>query len=162
MRREESRRQLVPPQLLRNSRGVIGWVDNRRLNLERYFYTFHRASGLAIVGYLFIHIYTTSTRLGGKRAWETLMEGLHHPLIYVGEFLLIAIVAFHGLNGVRLILAELGLSVGNPRRPIYPYRPVSLGRVQRYTLWILMIVAGVFIIATGLEYVLFLPLKGGK
>jgi succinate dehydrogenase cytochrome b556 subunit len=157
-RRDKTSKTLESPKTYPNRRGVIGWIDSRHLNLERYFYSMHRLAGLAIVGYLFVHVYVTSIRLQGPVGWDALLRIVENPLIYAGEWLLVAVVAFHGLNGIRLILAEAGLSIGKPVRPIYPYRPTSLGRRQRYFILLLMIIGGIFLIAAALEYLIYVPL----
>ena len=141
-----------------NRRGIIGWFDSRHLNLERYFYSMHRLCGITLVGYLFIHVYTTATRLKGPAPWNAFLLTIENPLIYAGEWLLVAVVAFHGLNGIRLILAEVGLSIGEPQRPIYPYKPKSLGRRQRYFILLLMIVGGILLAGAALEYLVYVPL----
>jgi len=140
-----------------NRKGIIGWFDSRHLNLERYFYSMHRLCGITLVGYLFIHVYTTATRLRGPAPWNAFLLTIENPLIYAGEWLLVAVVAFHGLNGIRLILAEVGLSIGEPQRPIYPYRPKSLGKRQRYFILLLMIVSGTLLVGTALEYLVYVP-----
>jgi succinate dehydrogenase/fumarate reductase cytochrome b subunit len=111
-----------------------------------------------LVGYLFVHVYDTATRLGGPTAWNAFLLTINNPLIYAGEWLLVAVVTFHGLNGIRLILAELGLSVGEPQRPIYPYKPKSLGRRQRYIILLLMIIGGILVAGAALEYLIYVPL----
>jgi succinate dehydrogenase / fumarate reductase cytochrome b subunit len=141
-----------------NRRGIVGWIDSRHLNLERYFYSIHRLCGIVLVGYLFVHVYTTSTRLHGPAPWNAFLVTIDNPLFYVGEWLLVAVVAFHGLNGIRLILAEVGLSIGKPQRPIYPYRPKSLGTRQRYIILALMIIGGILLVGAALEYLIFVPL----
>jgi len=163
-RRNGTRQGLQPqPSTYPNRSGIIGWLDSRHLNLERYFYTMHRLSGIVLVGYLFVHVYTTSIRLGGPAPWNSFLLTIENPLIYAGEWLLVAVVAFHGLNGIRLILAELGVSIGQPQRPIYPYKPKSLGKKQRYFILLLMIVGGILLIGAALEYLIFVPLamQGG-
>jgi succinate dehydrogenase/fumarate reductase cytochrome b subunit len=83
------------------------------------------------------------------------LQTIENPLIYAGELLLVAVVVFHGLNGIRLILAEVGLSIGEPQRPIYPYRPKSLGRRQRFLILLSMIVGGVLLAGAAIEYMVF-------
>ncbi len=39
-----------------------------------------------------------------------------------GEFLVFAAFAFHAINGIRLFLVELGIGIGRPIEPVYPYR----------------------------------------
>ena len=141
-----------------NRKGIIGWIDSRHLNLERYFYSMHRLCGLTLVGYLFVHVYDTATRLGGPAPWNAFLLTIENPMIYAGEWLLVAVVAFHGLNGIRLILAEVGLSIGEPQRPIYPYTPRSLGRRQRYIILLLMTIGGILLVGAALEYLVYVPL----
>jgi succinate dehydrogenase / fumarate reductase cytochrome b subunit len=152
--------QLPQPQLrpYPNRKGIIGWFDSRHLNLERYFYSIHRLCGTFLVGYLFVHVFTTSTRLHGPAPWQAFLFTVENPLIYAGEWLLVAAVAFHGLNGIRLILAEVGLSLGVPQRPIYPYTAKSLGKRQRYFILFLMIIGGILLVGAALEYLVFVPL----
>ena len=146
-----------PQRSYSNRRGILGWFDSRRLNLERYFYSMHRLCGITLVAYLFIHVYDTATRLGGSAPWNAFLLTIENPLIYTGEWLLVGVVTFHGLNGIRLILAELGLSIGEPQRPIYPYRPKSLGKRQRYFILLLRIVGGILLVGAALEYLIYVP-----
>ena len=141
-----------------NRKGIIGWFDSRHLNLERYLYSMHRLCGVTLVGYLFIHVYTTATRLRGPAPWNAFLLSIENPLIYAGEWLLVGVVAFHGLNGIRLILAEVGFSIGEPQQPIYPYKPKSLGRRQRYFILLLMILGGILLVGAALEYLVYVPL----
>jgi len=54
------------------------------------------------------------------------------------------------LNGIRLVLVELGFAVGKPIEPIYPYR-TSLN-VQRPLLVSMMVLAAVLLAAGGYEF----------
>lgn len=70
----------------------------------------------------------------------------------VGEYLVFVAFAFHGLNGLRLVLVDLGWAVGKPIEPIYPYktsvdvqRPLALG---------VMVLAGLLIVAGGADFFL--------
>jgi succinate dehydrogenase / fumarate reductase cytochrome b subunit len=77
-----------------------------------------RLTGIAIVFYLVMHIYSLSSVLrGGKdpeigeNAFRAMMASYDTPLFRVGEFLLFIAIAFHALNGVRIVLADwLGLT----------------------------------------------------
>ena len=50
------------------------------------------------------------------------MGAVHGPVFTVGEYLVFAAFAFHALNGIRLVLVELGFAIGKPIEPVYPYR----------------------------------------
>ena len=55
------------------------------------------------------------------------MASFSRPLFHFGEYLVVSAFVFHALNGIRLVLAELGFTLGKPARPVYPYR-ISLDR----------------------------------
>jgi succinate dehydrogenase / fumarate reductase cytochrome b subunit len=105
-----------------NRLGIAGWVVGGRWGLERYLYTVHRVTGLGLLAYFLMHILVTSSRAFGPGAWERAMGAVTGPLFKVGEYLVFLAFAFHAVNGVRLVLVELGLGVGRPIEPVYPYR----------------------------------------
>jgi succinate dehydrogenase / fumarate reductase cytochrome b subunit len=135
------------PRRLDNRLGVRGWAYAGRYPAERYLYILHRIAGLGLVVYLPLHVWVTSRRLQGPQVWEHTLATLRHPLLVVGEFLVLAAFVFHALNGIRLLLGHLGYTLGRPGHPVYPYQ-VSLHR-QRPLAVALMMLAGLFI-AVGL------------
>ena len=71
----------------------------------------HRIAGLAIIFYLLLHIAVISTVLWGTGSFDAVMAALKKPWFAAGELLLIAAVLYHGLNGLRIILFDLGLGL---------------------------------------------------
>ncbi|HTO99171.1 MAG TPA: hypothetical protein VMK66_19125 [Myxococcales bacterium] len=132
-----------------NRLGIWGWLGGGRWGPERYAYALHRISGLGILLYFTMHIVVTSLRATGIYLWT---EGqlFDNVVFKVGEFLVFAAFAYHACNGIRLILVELGLAVGRPFEPVYPYR-TSLA-VQRPLLIVMMIVAGLLLAGGGAEF----------
>jgi succinate dehydrogenase / fumarate reductase cytochrome b subunit len=124
-----------------NRLGIIGWAFGGRWGTERYIYTLHRLTGLGLLFYFLIHIFVTSSRLFGKVTWESVMGVVNNPLFHFGELLVYVAFCFHALNGIRLVLIELGFAVGKPEEPVYPYR--SSLNVQRPLLIIIMLAASV-------------------
>lgn len=135
-----------------NALGVWGWLGGGRWGIERYAYILHRLSGLAILLYLLMHVFVTALRVRGVYLWE---EGhlFDNPAFKVGEFLVFAAFAYHAFNGVRLVLIELGIAVGRPCEPVYPYK-TSLN-VQRPLLVVMMVLAAITLIAGGIEFLGF-------
>jgi len=133
-------------------RGVKGWLNPTQLNLERYLYTLHRITGLGILVYLFLHILEVGSRAWGGEAYEATIAALRGPVYDAGLYVMVLGLLFHGLNGIRLILAELGISVGKPRRPAYPYRPESLVGPSRIILWVLMMIGGILVLGSLPEF----------
>ena len=103
-------RQIQPR---RNYLGVGGWVWAGNYKLERYLYILHRVTGLGILLFLLLHlIMTTVFRIQGQDVWEATMTILHNPWFKIGEYLVVVAFVYHALNGLRLILQELGFAHG--------------------------------------------------
>ena len=107
---------------LPNRLGIRGWLGGGRWGMERYIYTLHRVTGLGLVVYFLLHIIVTSFRALGEAPWNWAMGAVSGGFFKFGEYLVFAAFAFHALNGIRLVLVELGFGVGRPIEPVYPYR----------------------------------------
>ncbi len=71
-----------------------------------------RISGLVLVFYLFVHVWVISQgRIGGPEAIDNLFEFFDKPLLVFLDLMLVAAVLYHALNGVRIILMDLGVGV---------------------------------------------------
>lgn len=132
-----------------NRLGLWGWLGGGRWGVERYAYILHRLTGLGILLYFLLHIVVTSMRATGAYLW---VQGafLDKPVFKFGEFLVFAAFAYHAFNGIRLVLVELGIAVGKPIEPVYPYK-TSLN-VQRPLLILMMLLAAILLVAGGYEF----------
>lgn len=66
----------------------------------------HRITGLALLGYLFVHIWALRSLTRGEQVFTGEMELFTTPLFKVAEWLLFAVVLFHALNGLRIVLVD--------------------------------------------------------
>ena len=124
-----------------NYLGVSGWAWAGRYKLERYLYILHRITGLGMLLFILIHlVMTTFFRIQGQGVWEATMTLLHNPWFKVGEYLVVVAFVYHGLNGIRLILQELGFALGQPTPPVYPYKD-SLRKKRPWTIALLAVIA---------------------
>jgi succinate dehydrogenase / fumarate reductase cytochrome b subunit len=139
-----------PGEFKTNRLGLGGWVVGGRYPIDRYLYTLHRLSGLGILAYFCIHIVVTTMRIRGAESWESVMGGFESPLFKVGEFLIFAAFAFHALNGVRLVLTELGYGMGKPMLPIFPYK--NSVRRARPVFIVVMLIALVILAIGGYDF----------
>ena len=130
-----------------NRLGLKGWGYAGRYSFERYLYIGHRLSGIGLIAYMVLHIIETANRIRGEQAWAGLMALFASPLFKVIEYLLFAAAVFHAMNGVRLLLTELGFFLGKPKDPIYPYS-TSVMRHRPLT-YVIMALAGLIIILGG-------------
>ena len=134
------------PKKYPNRLGLKGWAIGGRWGFERYLYTLHRITGLALLFYFVLHILVTSIRIISQQLWEDVMTFLTQPGVGIGEFLIFLAFGYHACNGVRLVAIELFGAVGKPIEPIYPYK-TSLNH-QR-PLMIVMIIIMIIFIAAG-------------
>ena len=76
-----------------------------RIRTGMFAWMAHRLSGLALVGYLVVHIWGLKA-LTDREAFNELIAGYHAPIFKVGEFLLLVAVAYHAMNGLRIVLID--------------------------------------------------------
>ena len=95
----------------RSGRGRSRWLDPRGRHLGTWAFVANRLTGLGLVAYLYLHLIILSTLLRGPEAWDGLVELFRHPLVLAFDLLLVAGLAFHGFNGLRVALVGSGLLV---------------------------------------------------
>ena len=140
------------PKSYPNRLGLKGWAYAGRYSFERYLYLGHRLSGLGLIAYMVLHIVETANRMRGEEAWAGLMALFASPPFKVIEYLLFAAAVFHAMNGVRLLLTELGFFLGKPKEPVYPYS-TSVKRHRPLT-YIIMALAGLIMLLGGSSFFL--------
>jgi len=65
-------------------------------------------TGLGLTLYILIHIIALTGLLNGEKAFNEEMALFKSPFFLFGEWLLGALVMFHSLNGLRIVLVDLG------------------------------------------------------
>ncbi len=66
----------------------------------------HRVTGVGIILFLFAHIVDTALVGWGPEAYNKVVAVYHNPFIRLLELALVAMVIFHALNGVRIMLID--------------------------------------------------------
>jgi succinate dehydrogenase / fumarate reductase cytochrome b subunit len=66
----------------------------------------HRISGIALIAYLFLHVYSISPLTKGEAAFNAKMGQFTTPVYMVIEWFLFAFVLFHSLNGIRIVIVD--------------------------------------------------------
>jgi succinate dehydrogenase / fumarate reductase cytochrome b subunit len=89
--------------------------SGERMNVGAYMWAAQRVTGLLLLFYLLIHLYTLSAGLSGIETFDQAMEQLNRPVIKILEVLLLGTVFFHALNGVRLILVNFFADVNQKK-----------------------------------------------
>src|SRR5574339_1087510 len=123
--------------------GLKGWLNPSRYGWERVSYWLQRLTGVFLLVYFVGHVYETSSLVSGPDAWATMLEMTQ--TIWGHLFLMTVICAstFHNINGIRLIFTHVGMGLGKPGRPDYPYDPTSINTKERSGIWIALVLAAV-------------------
>ena len=66
----------------------------------------HRISGVAIFFFLLVHILDTALVRVSPEAYNAVIATYQTPLMGLGEVGLVGAIAFHALNGLRIILVD--------------------------------------------------------
>ena len=66
----------------------------------------HRLGGLALIFYLFLHIFVTNRLAAGPEAFNATMKALSTPLFKFLEWGLWGVILFHAFNGIRLVFCR--------------------------------------------------------
>jgi succinate dehydrogenase cytochrome b556 subunit len=77
-------------------RGAIG----------QWSWALHRISGLGVVLFVFLHVIDTSWAAFYPDQYVQAIREYQSPLFTIGEFLLVAAVVYHALNGLRIIYLD--------------------------------------------------------
>jgi succinate dehydrogenase / fumarate reductase cytochrome b subunit len=105
--------------------GIKGMANPRRYGIERVAYILMRLSGLGLLGYFVAHIYETSNILKGRMGWDEFLQLTQTTEGHIFMAIVIAMCVFHTVNGIRVMMGHVGVGVGQPARPDYPYTPAS-------------------------------------
>lgn len=79
--------------LYRGNEGMWSWV-------------LHRITGVAIFFFLLVHVLDTALIRVSPEAYNAVMSTYKNPIMGLGETALVAAIAFHALNGLRIILVD--------------------------------------------------------
>jgi succinate dehydrogenase / fumarate reductase cytochrome b subunit len=78
----------------------------------------HRASGLGVLVYLFMHIVENAMLLFGPSVYNTTLSLFRNLPVRLGEIVLMAALVYHSLNGLRVITMDFWPSTTRWYRPL--------------------------------------------
>lgn len=79
--------------LYRGGEGMWSWV-------------LHRITGVGIYFFLLVHVLDTALIRLSPEAYNAVMSSYKNPIMGLGETALVGAIAFHALNGIRIILID--------------------------------------------------------
>jgi succinate dehydrogenase / fumarate reductase cytochrome b subunit len=90
---------------------AIKWFDARQRGLGMWAFVLNRVTGILLTLYLLLHFVNISALFLGETAWNRLMDLFRTPPFLVFDVLLLLVLLYHGLNGIRLVLLALNVGV---------------------------------------------------
>lgn len=102
------------------------WPVNYRTGM--WAWTLHRISGLALSGYLVVHIIVISSSARGPDGlnFNSLLATFTQPLFLALDLLLWAAVLYHTLNGIRILLFEAGIGVRRHQQVFWGFVSIAV------------------------------------
>ncbi|HET7646569.1 MAG TPA: hypothetical protein VFM03_08810 [Candidatus Limnocylindria bacterium] len=97
----------------------FAWLQPRWRDAGWWAFVLNRLTGLILVAYLLAHFVVLSLLTRGAEGWNQLLELFGSTPFLVGDVLLISAVAFHGLNGLRVIGLTLGVGARHPTLSVF-------------------------------------------
>jgi succinate dehydrogenase / fumarate reductase cytochrome b subunit len=91
----------------------------------------HRITGVSIYFFLLVHILDTALVRVSPQAYNAVISTYKHPIMGLGETALVAAIAFHALNGLRIILIDFW-SAGTKHQRVMFYVVIAL--------WIILLI----------------------
>ena len=80
--------------LYRGTEGMWSWV-------------LHRITGVAIFFFLLVHVLDTALIRLSPEAYDAVIGTYKNPIMGIGEVALVAAIAYHAFNGLRIIAVDL-------------------------------------------------------
>lgn len=68
----------------------------------------HRLTGIALAGYILLHLYVLQNLARGPKAFDSLMAAFGNPFFKLLEIGLLGIVVYHSVNGLRIVFMDYG------------------------------------------------------
>jgi succinate dehydrogenase / fumarate reductase cytochrome b subunit len=78
----------------------------------------HRASGIGVLIYLFMHIVENATLAFGPEVYDFTQTLFRNLPVRLGEIVLMAALVYHSLNGLRVIVMDFWPSTTAWYRPL--------------------------------------------
>ena len=79
----------------------------------------HRVSGLGVLAFLFLHVLDTSLVTFWPTAYAALLNLYRAPAFQFLEVGLAAALLYHGINGIRIVLADFSDRVARLHRQVW-------------------------------------------
>lgn len=107
----------------------MSWFNFNRKGLGFFAYSMHRFSGVVIVFYLYLHYAVLSNLLRGKVTFDSVVRAAAtgpFDIFIVMDVLLSLVIFYHGANGIRLFLNEMGIGLAHHKILFLVFEAVAM------------------------------------
>ncbi len=92
-------------------------VNPANYSVGMWVWLLHRITGLVILGYAAAHLIVISLASAGNGGtFDNVMDTLGEPWVVGLEMVLLAAIFFHVLNGIRILLFDLGVGIRSQKQ----------------------------------------------
>jgi succinate dehydrogenase / fumarate reductase, cytochrome b subunit len=102
------------------------WFNPIGRETSGWAFILNRVTALGLTFYLYLHLVVLGLLAKGPSGYDSFLILAHSPLFIFGELLVVAAGFLHGLNGIRIILTTLGVSVTHQKQLFYGLMAVAL------------------------------------
>ncbi|UJP13009.2 succinate dehydrogenase, cytochrome b556 subunit [Microbacterium elymi] len=92
--------------LYRGREGMWSWV-------------LHRITGIGIFFFLLVHVLDTALIRVAPDAYDAVIGTYKNPIMGVGEIILVAAIAYHAYNGLRIIIVDFSAKGAKYQRQLW-------------------------------------------
>src|ERR1041385_7949392 len=89
-------------------------------------FALNRVTAIGLTFYLFLHLTVLGLLAKGPDGYGGFLALTENPFIKFGEWLVVAAVFLHGLNGIRIVLTSFGLGVTRQKQLFYGFMVVAV------------------------------------
>jgi succinate dehydrogenase / fumarate reductase cytochrome b subunit len=109
--------------------GILGWAKFKGKGVGYFGFTFQRVSGVVILFYLYLHYTVLSNLLHGQASYNSIVQSITYgpyDLFIVFDVLLALVIFYHGANGIRLALNEMGIGLKHNKAFFVIFESISM------------------------------------
>ena len=103
-------------------------------------FALRRFTGLALVLYLFLHIWVIGSAISGAETFDARLNFVQSPIFKVAEVALLAAVIYHAFDGIRLLIINW-FKVTDRRKSMW---------------YAVFVISAILVIAGGVPIILFM------
>jgi succinate dehydrogenase / fumarate reductase cytochrome b subunit len=96
-------------------------------------FALNRVTAIGLTFYLFLHLVILGKLAQGPGSYDQFLALTENPIIKFGEWLVVAAVLLHGMNGIRIVLTSFGVGVTRQKQLFYGFMVVAVLVILMFT-----------------------------